>query len=314
MKVFISSTCYDLIDLRAELETAFREAGISPVLSDSIGSDFVTLPDKNSIETCLANVRTCDFFIVILSRRYGPKLGRCGFEDVSATHLEYREAVKNSKSIAMYVRDRLEGDYSSWKKNGKNRGFKPVWCDPDLGLFDLLEEHRTLREKEQNNWFWNFKNSVELKERLAVDFKEMFAKSAAEQLFKSGNLPYIVIEGAVRSVTQNMWNIVLSVRNVGRTTAIQPKLAFDGDIFVFNLPSLAPNESKDVHLNLPARQDATNKKLIVSTTFSTVEGNRFEDSGWMTIQYHLHLGGVSEIRHVIEKRKYLGSDGLIFAS
>ncbi len=214
----------------------------------------------------------------------------------------------------MYVRDRLEGDFSSWKRNGRKNDFKPVWCD-DLTLFELLEKHRTLTEKEQNNWIWIFQNSVVLKERIATDFKEMFAKSAAEQLFKSGNLPFLVIdEGGVRSATQNTWHVALTVRNVGRTTAVQPKLSFDGETFVFNLPSLAPNELKTVHLNLPARQEIENKKLVISTTFATVEGNKFEDSGWLTIQWQPHLGGVSEIRHIIEKRKYLGVGGVIFTS
>jgi hypothetical protein len=311
MKVFISSTCYDLIDLRAELETAFREAGISPVLSDSIGSDFATLPDKNSIETCLANVGACDLFVVILSKRYGPKLGAHGFEDISATHLEYREAAKNKKPITMYVRDRLEGDFSSWKRNGRKNDFKPVWCD-DLALFDLLEEHRTLKEKEKNNWFWIFQNSVELKKRLAADFKEMFAKSAADQLFKSGNLPFIVIDGGVRSSTGSIWSIELIARNVGRTAATQPKIAIDGGAIMFPLPSLAPNDSKTFHWNLPVGQGAKNKEFVVSTTFATIDGNKFEDSGLMRI--HFDPRGGSEIQHVIEKRKYLGSDGLIFAS
>ena len=92
MRIFISSTCYDLVDLRAELETFFKNAGMEPVLSDSLTSDFQVSPDANSIETCLANVRTCDQFIIILSNRYGPTLGKAGHVDVSATHLEYLEA------------------------------------------------------------------------------------------------------------------------------------------------------------------------------------------------------------------------------
>src|SRR5262249_10183540 len=111
MRVFISSTCYDLIDLRAELEVLFDEAGVTSLLSDSLTSDFQVLPDRNSIETCLENVRQCDVFLIILSSRYGRSLAKAGFDDVSATHLEYREARKHKKPIWMYARDRLMGDY-----------------------------------------------------------------------------------------------------------------------------------------------------------------------------------------------------------
>jgi hypothetical protein len=40
--VFISSTCYDLIDLRAELEAMLRDLGLHPVLSDRPTSEFDT--------------------------------------------------------------------------------------------------------------------------------------------------------------------------------------------------------------------------------------------------------------------------------
>src|SRR5258708_13359918 len=93
MHVFISSTCHDLIDLRAELESFFQKAGIVPVLSDSLTSEFLVMQDRNSIETCLANIRQCDSFLVILSNRYGPSLLKAGYNDISPTPLDYREPV-----------------------------------------------------------------------------------------------------------------------------------------------------------------------------------------------------------------------------
>ncbi len=75
MKVFISSTCYDLIDVRCELDDFLKSLGLLPVLSDSYLSDFEVQYDKNSIETCLVNVRSADIVIVILDKRYGPRLG-----------------------------------------------------------------------------------------------------------------------------------------------------------------------------------------------------------------------------------------------
>ena len=40
MRVFVSSTVYDLVDIRGELEQLLRELGISPVMSDHKLSDF----------------------------------------------------------------------------------------------------------------------------------------------------------------------------------------------------------------------------------------------------------------------------------
>ena len=66
-KVFVSSTCYDLIDLRADVQHGLRDMGLAPVLSDDSTSDFEVAPDKNSIETCLVNVDACDHVIFVLS-------------------------------------------------------------------------------------------------------------------------------------------------------------------------------------------------------------------------------------------------------
>ena len=51
--MFVSSTCYDLIDLRAELEEELRQLGLTPVMSDQPSAEFEVLPNQKSIETCL---------------------------------------------------------------------------------------------------------------------------------------------------------------------------------------------------------------------------------------------------------------------
>jgi hypothetical protein len=106
-RIFISSTCYDLLDLRAEVHTHLAEMGLTPVLSDRPSSDFVVDPRVDSIETCLANVRACDVFVCIVSQRYGTSLKNAGdaYPDLSATHLEWHEARKAGKPIYFYWRD-----------------------------------------------------------------------------------------------------------------------------------------------------------------------------------------------------------------
>ena len=77
--VFVSSTVYDLLDLRAEVERHLRDLGLVPLLSDSATSGFEVAPNSNSIESCLANVRNADHFVCILSQRYGPSLKDAGY-------------------------------------------------------------------------------------------------------------------------------------------------------------------------------------------------------------------------------------------
>jgi AraC-like DNA-binding protein len=60
MRVFVSSTVYDLLDIRSEIAELLRSLNIQPVLSDDKLSDFEPKFDANSIEACLVNVASSD--------------------------------------------------------------------------------------------------------------------------------------------------------------------------------------------------------------------------------------------------------------
>ncbi len=174
MRVFISSTAYDLLDLRAELALGLSELGISPILSDDKLSDFRVEPNANSIETCLTNLRSCDEVLVLLDRRYGPSLAKAGFDDLSATHLEYRTARDKGIPVRFYVRDRTVGEYATWKKNGRSENVKFEWVEAqnDRRIFGLLEEHSKLHASSPvSNWFDTFINSLDLKTAVAKYFR-----------------------------------------------------------------------------------------------------------------------------------------------
>ena len=98
-KIFLSSTVYDLIDIRAEISESLRKIGFDVITSDEPTSGFVVATDANSIESCLRNLEQSDEVILILSQRYGPSLKNAGYDHISATHLEYRHAVKHKKLI-----------------------------------------------------------------------------------------------------------------------------------------------------------------------------------------------------------------------
>lgn len=232
MKVFVSSTCYDLVDLRAELEEELRDMGGEPHFSDSRTSDFkaADAPDVNSIETCLENLRNCGKVIVILSQRYGPSLPR-PFEDISATHLEYREALKKNKPLLFYIRDRLHADFSSWKRNGKREDFKAVWAKAgdEQRLFKFIEEHQTLVRPDgltdHNNWYSTFSTSVDLRQDIRRHLAVDAYRASGHKLVESGHAPIVVIVGqGVEQHTHieagHFARFTFTISNVGTVSAI----------------------------------------------------------------------------------------------
>jgi hypothetical protein len=305
VRVFVSSTCYDLIDLRFELENFFNKAGLVPAMSE-------TSPDRNSIETCLANVRSCDAFLIALSSRYGPSLKSAGYDDISATHLEYREAVKVNKRISMFVRDRLDADYSTYKKNPGIADLKLPWCN-DPRLFALLEEHRTLSENRgRNNWVSIFRDSVELKRRLAIEFKDAFASVQATRLFESGRVPFLEITLHNWSKAGRGIHFDLRLRNLSDVVAVSPRLHLGNNTDDLPLQSLTGQQCISVPVDW-GQAPGMNLDLRVRLTFSILEGQQFSDEGVLTIDYFPNRlpVAVPTMTYTLKQRRYLGASSLM---
>ena len=85
--LFVSSTCYDLAQLRANLRDFAEEVGFEPVLSEL--DSFPVNPSQSAIQNCLDAVRTrADIFVLVVGGRYG-SMNEAG---KSITNLEYLEA------------------------------------------------------------------------------------------------------------------------------------------------------------------------------------------------------------------------------
>jgi len=254
MKVFVSSTCHDLIDMRAELHEDLRDLGVEALFSDLKESDFVVPaePDINSIEACLVNLRQSDVVIVILSQRYGPKLGAC-FADLSATHCEYNEARKQKKPVYFYVRDKLDADFSTWRRNGSKPEFTGAWCREDgvKGLFTMIDAHRQLVGPDgtasSNNWYSTFVNSVDLRADIRRRLSPVAVRATGEKLIRQGQVPILMIishgispvagrEGPAVAVLPLSFNLI----NAG----LVPAIAVQGDLLHGETLIAGGNESR----------------------------------------------------------------------
>ncbi len=94
--VFISSVMSELATERWELATTIEGLGATPVLFEDFGGR-----DEGAQEAFLSGVARCDVYLGIVADRYGAMTptGR------SATHQEYREAIRLDKRISVWVRD-----------------------------------------------------------------------------------------------------------------------------------------------------------------------------------------------------------------
>jgi nucleoside 2-deoxyribosyltransferase len=166
LNVFISSTCYDLADLRAELGDYLRKHAFLVAMSEDYESEFKVNANMDSVSTCLLNVERADVVVCILDRRYGPPLpAGHAHAGVSATHAELKHAAAQGKPVFAFVRDK---SHSEHRQILGNAAFRPDWIDRGMKneLASLIKEQEDLMlavGQKRSNWFDPFKNSVDLK-------------------------------------------------------------------------------------------------------------------------------------------------------
>ncbi|MFA0708939.1 DUF4062 domain-containing protein [Vibrio sp. 10N.222.48.A3] len=99
-KVFVSSTCYDLQEERAQLERFITNYGFHPILSEYSGVYYDV--DAHTHESCVNEVAHCDMFVLIISGRYGGKFKNGNGESI--TQAEYNKARELGLPIFTFVK------------------------------------------------------------------------------------------------------------------------------------------------------------------------------------------------------------------
>jgi len=165
VSVFVSSTCYDLLDLRAELADFLESKGFIVKVSDDPYRIDVE-PTEDSIQTCLRNVETADIIVCILDGRYGPTLPPD--RQVSATHTEVQHARQLGKPVFIFGRDRALAEYDLLRRTP---GAATLWVEKHdderrkkwVAFVQELSGLAVAQAEGHSNWVDPFQTSVQLK-------------------------------------------------------------------------------------------------------------------------------------------------------
>lgn len=163
--VFVSSTCYDLSQIRADLERAINRLGLDAVVSESIA--FPVNPTATVIENCIQVVKErADLFVLIIGGRYGSvtETGR------SVTNLEYLEARAKGIPIYVFVSKKVLHAVPIWKANPE-ADFSGVVDTPKL--FQFIEDVRKAKE----HWIFEFEKAAHIEDTLQKQFAYLFMDS-----------------------------------------------------------------------------------------------------------------------------------------
>ena len=141
--VFVSSTCYDLKQIREDIKDFFeKNYGFEAMLSEF--DSFPIDPCKGTFENCLNNVdRYADMFVLLVGTRYGYVTDK----GKSITNLEYLHAKAKGIPMFIFVSKQINNNLSFWKNN-KDADFSSVVDNPKI--FEFVSEIYD----ESNQWIY----------------------------------------------------------------------------------------------------------------------------------------------------------------
>ncbi|MFA3203697.1 DUF4062 domain-containing protein [Acinetobacter baumannii] len=188
MKIFISSTSYDLFDLRSFLVSILENLGHTVIYHES-----PTFPAKfnlHSHDQCIEAVKNADLVICLVDKRYGGKyrgklfhhnrialkfklrddeIIKYKYKDLSITWLEVKTAYDSGIPVITFARTKTLDEKEVRRKNQKIVDFIPAYVEKNE-VFDFLD---WITKKPINNWIVPFYNFIDFQTKMNIYVREL---------------------------------------------------------------------------------------------------------------------------------------------
>ena len=188
--IFISSTDYNLKDLRAELARFLHELGYKPILSSAEGFPDGS-PKLQPWESCLPVLENCFIVLLIIDGRYGIPLEWLNFKScfdgrkVSPTHGEYLYSRHVKKRMLIFVRREITLHYQSYRtvldnfKGNKDEAKKNLEKSlPEYVSFESLDFLHEVKTTGPIPWIKEFDDvtniKAEIQTKMLNELAELF--------------------------------------------------------------------------------------------------------------------------------------------
>jgi Domain of unknown function (DUF4062) len=208
LRIFVSSTCFDLAPIRGQIRTFVHSMGFEPIMSDY--NDVLYDPRIHTHTSCIEEIATCDLIILIVGSRFGGRaipeaISKIDFdalleksksvehlkkkENISVTQLEVLKAVEIEIPIFTFIDNRLWNDHELYEKNKSKPILKeiefPSIEKPETAefIFEFINFLRHRTRENSINTFGKFEDIEQtLKKQWAGLFQRLLNESRSKQI------------------------------------------------------------------------------------------------------------------------------------
>lgn len=168
-RVFVSSTYFDLKNVRADIERFIRDKGFDPILNERGNIPYGS--EKKLEEYCYKEIEHSDILVSIIGGRFGSSSQHDGY---SISQMEFKTAIDLGRSVFVFIDKNVLVEYRTYEQNKDIQQIKYASVD-DVKIFKFLEEIMALPF---NNPIAPFETSGDitsyLQEQWADYFKDCF--------------------------------------------------------------------------------------------------------------------------------------------
>lgn len=162
LNIFVSSTCYDLSQIRRDMHDFIKDLGHNPYLSEH--ENFPINPSNKTVDNCINAVKNdADIFILIVGNRYGSLLE----SGKSITNLEYETAKKIGIPIYIFIDKKMLSALSFYQVNKDGNFEKFV---DNVQIFDFIEQ---IRENDKL-WTFEFEKAQDIMSTVRIQLSYLF--------------------------------------------------------------------------------------------------------------------------------------------
>lgn len=171
-RIFISSTFYDLQQIRANIDQFIVDMGYESVRNED--GDIPYGNDERLEEYCYKEIRNVDILVNIIGGRYGSSSSKT---DYSITQQELRTALEENKQVYIFIQKDVFYEYRTYQLNKDIKDIKYKYAS-DVRIYKFIEEIYNLPV---NNNIKEFETSSDITRYLKSQFAGLFQRFLEEQ-------------------------------------------------------------------------------------------------------------------------------------
>jgi hypothetical protein len=172
-RVFISSTYYDLRQVREDIERMVRELGYEPIRHETGRIPYST--DEKLETAAYREVELSDIIVSIVGGRFGSESAE--HPGLSISQAELRRALDRGVQVFVFAEKSTLSEYSTYLLNKSTKGMRYQFAD-DVRVYEFIEQLYALP---RNNPIQPFETSADITEFLRLQWAGLFQRFLQHQ-------------------------------------------------------------------------------------------------------------------------------------